>query len=75
MKLTNLESEFIAEMAVEPGSDNEWAHFDPPFIRKSYDRFVRKGWLEYECDGIDRRFRWTLAGRDALAKESGEKRE
>ena len=71
MKLTELEKEFIAEMSLEPGSDNEWAHFDPPFIRKSYDRFVRKGWLEYKGDGQDREFRWTPASRNALDKERG----
>lgn len=72
MKLTSIEAEFIAEMAIEPGSDNEWAHFDPPFIRKAYDKFVRKGWLVYQGAGRDREFRWTPDGRDALAKESGE---
>lgn len=66
MKLTEAEGEFIAEMAVEPGSPNEWAHFDPPFLRKFYDRFVRKGWLEYQGEGRDRQFRWTPAGRAAL---------
>jgi len=71
MKLTELEKEFIAEMALEPGSDNEWANFDPPFLRKAYDRFVRKGWLEYKGDGQDREFRWTPAGRNALDKERG----
>ncbi|MCD1264009.1 hypothetical protein B5M44_04435 [Shinella sumterensis] len=71
MKLNSLEEEFIAEMAAEPGSDNEWAHFDPPFVRKAYDRFVRNGWLEYRGDGHDRGFRWTPAGRNALDKERG----
>lgn len=66
MKLTSLEEEFIAEMAAEPGSDNEWAHFDPPFLRKAYDRFVRKAWLEYREDGPNREYRWTSAGRNAL---------
>lgn len=66
MKLTEIEREFIAEMAAEPGSDNEWANFDPPFLRKSYDRFIRKGWLEYQGDGQARQFRWTEAGRKAL---------
>lgn len=71
MKLTDLEEEFIAEMAAEPGSYNEWANFDPPFVRKAYDRFVRKGWLEYRGDGQNRDFRWTAAGRNALDKERG----
>lgn len=70
MKLTELEAEFIAEMRAEPGSDNEWVHFDPPFIRKAYDRFARKGWVEYQGDGRDREFRWTAAGRAALEKET-----
>lgn len=66
MKLTDLEKEFILEMAQEPGSDNEWGHFDPPFARKAYDRFIRKGWLEYKGVGRDRGFKWTDAGRKAL---------
>lgn len=69
MKLTSFEAEFIAEMEVEPGGPNEWAHFDPPFQRKAYDRFVRKGWLEYRGDCRDREFRWTSSGRAALEKE------
>ncbi len=72
MKLTSLEAEFIAEMAQEPGSDNEWANFDPPFVRKAYDRFVRKGWLEYKDEDRDRSFRWTASGLDALSKMSGD---
>lgn len=72
MKLSYLEKEFIAEMAQEPGSDNEWAHFDPPFLRRGYDRFVRRGWLEYRGDRQDREFRWTPAGLVALEKERGE---
>lgn len=70
MKLTEHEGEFVAEMEAEPGGPNEWAHFDPPFLRKAYDRFVRKGWLEYRGDCRDREFRWTPAGRAAL-RESG----
>lgn len=72
MKLNELEAEFIAEMRAEPGSDNEWAHFDPTFFRRAYDRFVRRGWLEYKGDGPDREFRWTAAGRAALEKETRE---
>lgn len=68
-KLTEAEDEFIAEMAAEPGTPIEWASFDPPFLRKAYDRFVRKGWLEYKDDGPHRLFRWTPAGRSALAEE------
>lgn len=67
--LSDLEKEFIAEMRAEPGSDNEWAHFDPPFLRRAYERFSRKGWLEYRGDGQDREYRWTAAGRAALEKE------
>lgn len=74
MKLTEDEGEFIAEMEVEPGSPNEWAHFDPPFLRKAYDRFVRRGWLEYRSDGRNREFRWTDAGRQALATSKGGER-
>ncbi len=66
MKLTEIEEEFVAEMAIEPVSPNEWAHFDPPFLRRAYDRFVRRGWLEYTGDGRDRQYRWTEAGRAAL---------
>ena len=71
MKMTSDEGEFIAEMRAEPGSFDEWAHFDPPFQRKAYDRFVRKGWLEYKGDGRDREFRWSPAGRKAL-EEAGD---
>lgn len=71
MKLTAHEGEFIAEMEVEPGGPNEWAHFDPPFLRRAYDRFVRKGWLEYRGDGPDREYRWTPAGRQAIANSGG----
>ncbi len=39
---------------------------ETPFLRKSYDRFIRKGWLEFQGDGQDRQFRWTEAGRAAL---------
>jgi len=70
-KLTEAEAEFVLEMAHEPGNDNEWAHFDPPFQRRFYDRFVRRGWLEYRNDGRDREFRWTEAGRLALAEQEG----
>jgi hypothetical protein len=71
VKLTEHEGEFIAEMEADPGSPNKWARFDPPFLRKSYDRFVRKGWLEYRGDGRNREFRWTTAGRQALASKGG----
>ena len=72
MKLSALEKEFLAEMAIEPGTGNEWANFDPPFRRRAYERFLRKGWLEYRGDGQHRDFRWTPAGRNALDKERGE---
>lgn len=68
-KLTEAEDEFIAEMSVEPGGWNEWANFDPPFLRKAYDKFIRKGWLEYRGDGREREFRWTKAGRAALKEK------
>lgn len=66
MKLSEAESEFIAEMASEPTA---WAHFDPPFRRAAYQRFVRKGWLTYRKDGRDREFKWTESGRAALEDE------
>lgn len=69
MKLTEFEAEFVAEMAVEPWDDNRWTHFDPPFPRYAYEKFVRKGWLEYEGDGASRQFRLTEEGRSALRKE------
>lgn len=69
--MTSFEAEFIAEMEVEPCGPNEWAHFDPPFLRKAYDRFVRRGWLEYRGDGPEREYRWTDAGRQALATSGG----
>ena len=74
MNLTSFEAEFIAEMEVEPGGPNEWAHFDPPFMRKAYGRFVRKGWLEYRGDGRYREFRWTKAGLQAIATSKGGER-
>lgn len=72
MKLTGDEKEFIAEMAAEPGSPNEWCNFDPPFVRRAYERFVRRGWLEYKFDGRERQFRWTGSGREALANKGSE---
>lgn len=69
MKLSEAEAEFVAEMSVEPGSPDEWANFDPPFLRVAYQRFVKKGWLTYRGDGRDREFMWTPAGRAALEDE------
>lgn len=72
-RLTEAEEEFIAEMQSEPCSPNEWAHFDPPFLRKAYERFLRRGWLEYKGEGRDRQFRWTEAGRRLLDKKAEER--
>lgn len=71
MKLTEHEAEFVTEMNVEPSGADEWTHFDPPFQRKAYQRFVRKGWLEYRNDNRHREFRWTPAGRTALQEKQG----
>lgn len=74
VKLTKDEREFINEMEVEPRAAGSWTHFDPPFQRKAYEKFVRRGMLEYDGDGQDRRFQWTDKGRallDAL-KDEGE---
>ena len=77
MKLTEAEGEFVAEMQLEDGSDySEWHNFDPDFRQGDIARLIKRGWFERRGSGREREYRWTEAGRSALAaaRQGGEER-
>lgn len=72
LKLTETEIEFVGEMqGAQPPPEESWHNFDPDFRQKDIERLIRRGWFEKRTDANGyREYRWTPAGREALAKAS-----
>lgn len=73
--LTHAEHEFISEMSHEDdGTSCRWQNFDPDFRQSDIARLLRRGWFERRVEDGYRTYRWTPAGRAALAPNTTEGR-
>ena len=69
-RLTEAESEFVDEMRHDGNATDAWCCFDPDYRQTPIARLFRRGWFERRGSRGSYEYRWTPAGREALAKAS-----